>query len=379
MFRINRDSNRIARVGDVRFGELGFSERSHLQEWLAHMPEALGEDLLIIQKEFDGFDDTRERLDLLAIDQSGALVVIENKLDDSGRDVVWQALKYASYCSTLSKSQIADIFQQYLDKYAGGGDSKAKICEFLEKEDFDEVELNSGNGQRVFLVAAEFRKEVTSTALWLLGHRLNIKCFKATLHRDGEDLFLSIAQLIPLPEAEELMIGISEKELEEQTTERQRVVGRQMRVDFWRQTLDALEKERVLTYANVSPGKDPWLNTGFGISGVHYTMVLNKDEVRAEFVIEGSTWERNKMLFDLLAARRAHFDEVFGAALVWDRLDDRKASIIRSVMPCNGHVREDWPAIIAWLVAQVRAMVATFGPEEPTLRAAARSFQGAAR
>lgn len=39
-----------------------------------------GEELLIIQKEFDGFDDTRERLDLLALDKDGNLVIIENKL-----------------------------------------------------------------------------------------------------------------------------------------------------------------------------------------------------------------------------------------------------------------------------------------------------------
>jgi hypothetical protein len=76
----------------------------------------LGEELLIIQKEFDGFQDTNERLDLLALDKQGCLVVIENKLDDTGRDVTWQALKYASYCSTLSKEQIRAIYQSYLDK-----------------------------------------------------------------------------------------------------------------------------------------------------------------------------------------------------------------------------------------------------------------------
>ncbi|MCV5555259.1 hypothetical protein OFN13_29650, partial [Escherichia coli] len=87
-------------VRTKKFSELGFTERKHLQEWLAHEPSALGEELLIIQKEFDGFDDTRERLDLLALDKDGNLVIIENKLDDSGRDVVWQALKYASYCAS---------------------------------------------------------------------------------------------------------------------------------------------------------------------------------------------------------------------------------------------------------------------------------------
>ena len=62
--------------------------------------------MLIIQKEFSGFADALERLDLLALDKQGSLVLIENKLDDTGRDVTWQALEYASYCSSLSKDNI---------------------------------------------------------------------------------------------------------------------------------------------------------------------------------------------------------------------------------------------------------------------------------
>lgn len=103
MYQIDKSQNRIKRLAVKQFSDLGFTERAHLQEWLANEPMALGEELLIIQKEFDGFDDTKERLDLLALDKDGNLVIIENKLDDSGRDVVWQALKYASYCSTLKR------------------------------------------------------------------------------------------------------------------------------------------------------------------------------------------------------------------------------------------------------------------------------------
>src|SRR5665647_2217817 len=84
MFRINHSTNRITKLKAVSFAELGFTERNHLQEWLANQADALGEELLIIQKEFDGFDDTRERLDLLAVDKQGRLVIIENKLDESG-------------------------------------------------------------------------------------------------------------------------------------------------------------------------------------------------------------------------------------------------------------------------------------------------------
>ena len=105
MFTVNHQTNRISPVKVKSFSELGVTERNHLQEWLAHQPDCLGEELLIIQKEFDGFDDTRERLDLLALDKDGNLVIIENKLDDRGRDVVWQALKHASYSASLTKGQ----------------------------------------------------------------------------------------------------------------------------------------------------------------------------------------------------------------------------------------------------------------------------------
>lgn len=373
MYRINPHSNRITALKKISFSEQGFTERAHLQEWLANQPDALGEELLIIQKEFDGFDDTRERLDLLALDKSGALVIIENKLDDSGRDVVWQALKYAAYCSTLSKTQVADVYQRFLDKQGGGLDAKRQICEFLGTEEFDEVALNHGIDQRLIMVAAEFRKEVTSAAIWLLKHGVRVQCFKATPYQDGADLFLSIDQLIPLPEAEELMIGIAEKEVEEQTVERSRTKRHQLRVDFWYQTLEALERANVKLYANVSPRHDHWLDVSSGLSGVAYSMVLNRDEVRMDFCLDRPSKEQNKMLFDLLHARADEFTAAYGMPLAWRRMDDKKVSIIEASCPCAGHDRQNWPTMIDWFVDQVQRMVRVFGPEVPRLKAALKA------
>jgi RecB family endonuclease NucS len=115
MYRIDSEANRITPLAVKRFSELKISERNHLQEWLENAPEAFGEELLIIQKEFDGFDDTRERLDLFALDKDGNLVIIENKLDDSGRDVVWQAMKYASYCANLNRAQVMSFWVQVVN------------------------------------------------------------------------------------------------------------------------------------------------------------------------------------------------------------------------------------------------------------------------
>ena len=96
LFRIKPGSRESERIKEVEFAQLGLRERRDIQEWIAANPGILGEDLLIIGKEFSGFDLTNERPDLLAVDSSGKLVVIELKRDDTGGNVHWQAIKYAS-------------------------------------------------------------------------------------------------------------------------------------------------------------------------------------------------------------------------------------------------------------------------------------------
>ena len=377
MFRINRSINRIMKLKQVSYSQLGYTEVHHLQEWIANQPDALGEELLVIQKEFAGFEDTRERLDLLAIDKKGGLVVIENKLDDSGKDVVWQSLKYASYCSTLTNSQIAEIFQQYLDKQAPNQDARALICEFLDEMNFDGLVLNTGNDQRIIMVAAQFRKEVTSTALWLLSHRIQLKCFKATPFQDGQDEYLTIEQVIPFPNAEEHMIRMSEKEDQEQEQVRVQAASSQKNIDFWHQALEALHDAGVTLYDNVSPRRDHWLNVGSGLGGVQYSMVINKDEARVNFQLDRTSKEENKLLFDELQQRRAQLDTAFGAPLSWRRMDSKKVSIIEFGAPFETHQRENWPAVIDWLVSKIRTLEQVFDPEIPRLRAALQQQKSA--
>jgi hypothetical protein len=371
MFQLDKASNRITKLKPGSFSDLGFGERTHLQEWIAYEPEALGEELLVIQKEFAGFDDTKERLDLLALDKTGALVIIENKLDDSGRDVVWQCLKYASYCSGLTKIAIAEIFQQYLDKHGLGGRAEEIICEFLEKEDFSEVILNPGSQQRLILVAAQFRKEVTSTILWLLKHGLRLQCFKATPFRHAEQVFLTLDQVIPLPEAEEFMIGVAAKEKEENVTEHGQSTRYNLRTDFWHKTLEALEAAKVELYRNVSPSKDHWLNAGSGMGGVHYCMIFSKDGVRVEFVLAQSK-ERNKMFFDHLHGHRIEIEGQFGAAMEWRRMDENIKSMVAFGQTFDGYERANWKDMIKWLVEHIQRMEKAFNPHIAALRKIAR-------
>ena len=363
MFTVNHQTNRISPVRTKKFSELGFTERKHLQEWLAHEPSALSEELLIIQKEFDGFDDTRERLDLLALDKDGNLVIIENKLDDSGRDVVWQALKYASYCASLTKAQIVDIYQQYLDRYEpvtgevdllnAPASASARICEFLDAPDLDELKLNLGNSQRIMLVAANFRKEVTSTALWLLGQGISIACFKITPYSLGEQLLINIDQIIPTPEAKELMIGINAKEAEEKTTEVVLKNRHTVRREYWERALEAFQKSACQLYNNISPSKDHWLSAGSGLSGCPYNLIFLQKELRVELWISRGVTEENKYLFDLLSQSKQDIEHAFGAELEWMRLDEKKSCRIQFSTKADGFNKETWPQAVAWHLEQM--------------------------
>ncbi len=216
MYLIDKQNNRIKdSLLERKFGELGFRERQHLQQWIAERPEVLGESLLVIQQEFDGFNDTNERLDLLALDKDGNIVVIENKLDDTGRDVTWQVLKYASYCSTLTKDNIRKIYQDYLDKRGGGEEATAKISEFFDNAEYEEISLNKMQTQRIMMVAGSFRKEVTSTVLWLFNYKLRIQCFKASIFQLGEEIILDVEQIIPTKDAAEYVISMADKTQED--------------------------------------------------------------------------------------------------------------------------------------------------------------------
>ena len=353
MFKVDISENRLVRLEKKRFAALNFRERDHLQEWIVGMPGVLGEELLIVQKEFDGFADTRERLDLLALDKEGRLVVIENKLDDSGRDVVWQALKYVAYCSTLKKAEIVKIYQNYLDRCFEGQDAVTNLIEFLDVEDLDDTVLNAGNEQRLILVAANFRKEVTATVLWLIGHGIRVQCFRVLPYSLGEEVLIDLQQIIPVPEAADYMIGMAAKESEEKSVQGAQKRIEERRMAFWTRILEEFRRRGVARYANISPSKNHWLASATGVSGCRYSLIFSKKkEVRVELYLARSRAE-NKWIFDQLERKRQEIEEWFGAELQWQRLDDGKASRICYSHPYAGSNEENWPAIIEWLCEHI--------------------------
>ena len=359
MFKVDPAGNRLVRMEKRRFAELKLGERAHLQEWIAGMPQALGEELLIIQKEFDGFAGTRERLDLLALDKEGTLVVIENKLDDSGRDVVWQVLKYVGYCSSLTKAQTVVIYQKYLDRWSPGAQAVLNLCEFLEIEEFDEMALNEGNEQRFVLIAADFRKEVTATVLWLLGHGVRAQCLQAVPYSFGEDVFIDLRQIIPPPEAGDFMIRMAAKDSEKRAESGKKKHTQAQRHAFWTKALEAL-RPRMARFETVGPSNEHSLSCGTGVAGFTYSLKLLRSEVRVQLNLVSSDHEKNKWVFDQLEGEKEALQDRFGGKLEWRRMDGRKASRICCVHPCEGFDTENWPKMIEWLCDHVARLEKTF-------------------
>lgn len=370
MFKIDRQANRLIGLERTTFAEAGLRERDHLQEWLAASPEALGEtigeELLIVQKEFDGFDGTRERLDLLALDQNGQLVIIENKLDDSGREVVWQALKYAAYCSSLRKAEIITIYQQYLDSN-GGGDAASNILDFLQSDSLDEVVLNEGNDQRVVFIAGGFRREVTATVLWLREHQIDARCVKVVPYSHGEEILLDVQQVIPTPEAADYMIRMAEKDSEEKNAKGVQRWSHQMRLAFWEQLLSQFRDSGLERWQNISPSRDHWLTSRFGVAGCNLVLIFLRGEIRVELQINRTDPEENKRIFDALKGQESEIESGLNCSLYWRRNDKRRVSIIESKKSVQGYSDTNWPDMIDWLEEHYRAFERVLVPRLDTL------------
>ncbi len=373
MYKISDADNSIKEVEATAFSERGYKEREHLQEWIAKNPQVFGEELLIIHKEFGGFADTNERLDLLALDKFGNIVVIENKLDDSGRDVIWQALKYASYCSQLTKANIKDIYQDFLLKNGSSVNAEEALTEFFETEEYDELQLNLGNTQRIIMVAAKFRREITSTVLWLMNYKLRIQCFKTTLYMTENEKYVNFEQIIPVKDIEDYMITMADKAQSDVASQAYDHVRFQLRQKFWQQHI-AKANQRFDLYKNVSPSKDNWISGASGITATGLNSVITRNHARVEVYISRPVKEENKFIFDELFKHKDKMEEQFGPGLQWERMEDKKACRIRSQLDGVSYSNEeDWPQMTDFMVDAMERMIEVF--REP-LREARQALLG---
>jgi hypothetical protein len=204
----------VSRVPETTFGQAGVHERRDLQRMLRERIEVVAPEVLVIAEEFGEWDDSRRRIDLLAIDKSANLVVIELKRTEDGGHMELQSIRYAAMVSTMTFDQASHVYERYLDgKGSSGADARAQLLEFLEWE--DEGDEQFAPDVRIVLVSAEFSREVTSSVLWLIDHGVDVRCVRLRPYDLNGRVLMDVQQIIPLPEAAEYQVQVREKSRKE--------------------------------------------------------------------------------------------------------------------------------------------------------------------
>lgn len=189
-------------------------ERDHLQAAVRDNIGVLGNDLLVIAEEFGDFEAAHRRIDLLCIDKSARLVVVELKRTEDGGHMELQALRYSAMISVMTFDDVVATYSKHLKSTnpdTDSDDARARLLEWIDDFDGDEPVVPRQVG--IVLASADFGQEITTTVLWLNEfYGLDITCVRFAPYRIDGKLLLDVQQVIPLPEAEALTVKIKKRE-----------------------------------------------------------------------------------------------------------------------------------------------------------------------
>ena len=219
LYHFDMSNKEMKPVQETKFQHVHVLENAHLQTAIERHPELMGEGLLIIAKEYGQWAGSMKRIDLLALDKRGNLVVIELKRTCEDRQVDLQAIRYAGMVAVMSRDEIVETYAEYLKKAGKDIDAEEEIKAFLGGT-LEEMQL--GERVRILMVAQDFQDEVVATVFWLNEQGLDISCLKMTPYQNGKEVLVDISKFIPLPEAREWQEKFKRKEIERKASKGKR-------------------------------------------------------------------------------------------------------------------------------------------------------------
>lgn len=213
----------FSKIEPSSFARRQIGERSDLQRLLRDDISVLDPDLLVLAEEFADWEDSKRRIDLLAVDRDANLVVIELKRTEDGGHMELQALRYAAMVAQMTVEQAAATLQGHLNKNGREQDAHEVLRQFLGWSHL--TENGFGKDVRLVLVSQDFSRELTTTVMWLLERDIDIRCYRMQPYEIDNRLLIDLQQVIPLPEASDYQIRLREKETSERREARRRVQG----------------------------------------------------------------------------------------------------------------------------------------------------------
>jgi hypothetical protein len=340
LYRIGEDM--LEKVPETSFTREGVLERRHLQKLLVKNPSVIAPDLLVVAEEYGDWEDSNRRIDLLCLNKEAQLIVVELKRTSDGGHMELQAIRYAAMVSNMTFAQLVNAHARFL----GGDDShhraEAALCAFLGWRTPDGGSISSG-AVKIYLVSADFSREITTTVLWLNEHDLDITCVRIKPYRVGIELLVDAEQIIPLPEAEDYYTRIRDKEQEES---RGRTAREEMFMRFWTQLISR-SKGTTSVVAGRGPSKDNSLSGGIGVSGFRLTFVLRDDEFEVGCYIDpAKDKDTNLEVLRQLESHKTDIEREFGDELEWQELPESRGCRICKKFEGGSRTPEgEWPAL----------------------------------
>ena len=192
---------RISDKGPTKLPETRLKEEKlleeNLEDWIVADPSMLGENLLVIGRQVL-IPDTKDRLDILAVDTLGNSVVVELKRGHLKDPVDIQSLRYASY---ISKWQFEDFENQARNFYGKIGDPdfnfNAMYESFCEEAGVDELPTLNQD-QRVIILGSAIRDKLGTVALWLRNHSIDITIIEIKAYKQGDHILVEPNIIVPL-------------------------------------------------------------------------------------------------------------------------------------------------------------------------------------
>lgn len=269
---------KLGKLKEVNIREVWPHEQYDFSKWLAQEEniQELGDtlNLSFTDIETEKFVGSY-RCDILGKDElTGKTILIENQLEPTNHDHLGKIITYAS---GLDASVVVWIVETARDEHASA-------IEWLNKHTSDDL--------------AFFLVEVHA---YTIGESLPAPYFK--IIEQPNDFTKTVKSISKSGEMS---------------------VSQEARLDFWTRFNDVLE-------ANGKPFNkrkattDHWYEVAVGTSQGHISI----DLVNKEHRVRVGLWiTDNKELFDDLESKKGEIEADFGKELVWDRLDNKKASII---------------------------------------------------
>jgi len=286
----------IGKLEKVSLREIWKNEAKGFTQWLEENIEVLNEslDLSLASVETESGVGTFA-VDLLAEDDNGNVVVIENQLEKTNHDHLGKVLTYLT-----------------------GLEAKTAIW-----------------------ICSDPRPEHSKVITWLneaTPADISFYLIKVEGVRIEDSSPAPLFSIICAPSEEAKEAGQKKKEFAERHYKR---------MEFWEGLLVKSRKKTKL-HANITPGKWGYIGASAGKPGLALNYIITKDRGDVELYIDcgkGSE-EENKKIFDTLYSKKQEIEKDFGGSLDWDRLDGKRASRIKASFTGIGLYDEDkWDAL----------------------------------